>query len=249
MSLLPPYVHSSWVELLDKPGFKETIDDIEKQIQNPPKQHSLPGAGNHPYFPQTGKVMRFMERDIKTIRCVMLGMEPYPSCYTDENGNVLPVATGRSFEVADVDSWQQKFKQSSLRNILKTIYYNKTGNIKSLEDIRSEIAGGKFPISQPHEWFDNLEQQGVLFLNATLTVEPGHPDSHTALWKPVMDDIIRYINKKTGAKWLLLGNKAQNRVAGVIGNSDRIYKCCHPRLPGFVEENIFQYVPDVRWEC
>ena len=176
-------------------------------------------------------------------------MEPYASSFTDKNGDKIPVATGRSFEVANVNDWQQKFKQSSLRNILKTIYYNDSGKIISLEQIRQEIAVGNFTVSRPHEWFNRLESQGVLFLNASLTVEPGKPDSHTALWHPAMDIIIRYIDESANVKWLLFGKLAQERIIDVLGDVENLYMCCHPRLPAFVRENIFQFVNEINWVC
>lgn len=248
MSLMLVTIHPSWEELLTE-NFMCKIKNIECELQKPEESVSLPLAREYPFFPQPDKVMRFLAQDLRNIKCIVLGMDPYASYYLDSDGAIMPIATGRSFEVADVTNWQQKFKQSSLRNILKTVYYNETGSLKSMEEIRNEISTGEFPISDPHEWFDKLEQQGVLFLNATLTVEPGHPDSHAILWKSVMDDIIRYINRNPDIKWLLFGSKAQERVQDTIGDTGRLYKCCHPRLPAFVDENIFQYVPEIHWIC
>lgn len=101
-------IHSSWEELLTKDNIK-LLDEIEEKI------------GNN-YYPATKNVLRFLEQDLNKIKCIIVGMDPYPSCYTDKNNNILPIATGRSFEVANLTSWQDKFKQSSLRNILKTLY-------------------------------------------------------------------------------------------------------------------------------
>lgn len=242
MFLFPDHIHSSW-ELMLHPDLICKIQNIEEELEKNNKKDG------YKYFPEKENVIRFLSLDLSKIKCVIVGMEPYASVYTDINGMIRPVATGRSFEVANVNDWQQKFKQSSLRNILKTVYYNKYGYDISMKQLRNEVLSGSFSVSQPHEWFRRLEQQGVLFLNASLTVAPYKPNSHTELWKTVMDTIIRFIDDSVDVKWLLFGNLAQERIISVIGNSNNLYKCCHPRLPAFVGENIFQHVPEIEWIC
>jgi uracil-DNA glycosylase len=241
--------HESWNGLFNDNRFVEKLNKIEQKLRNIQMDVQKPGCRNdipYTYFPEYNYIMRFMEQDLLNTKCVMLGMEPYASWYMKENG-VLPIATGRSFEIGNVDSWQQKFKQSSLRNILKTVYYNRTSQKKSLEEIRIEIMDGTFSISEPHIWFDKLEASGVIFLNATLTVSPGVPDSHTKMWESAMSDIIQYIDQTAHVKWLLCGSQAKQRAVSVLGTKPNMYFSCHPRLPQFVDENIFQYVPEISW--
>lgn len=240
MLLLPKERHPSW-DLLLTDDFMSKLYEIETILE------AMPVMNDYRYFPEKENIMRFMKQDLSKIKCIILGMEPYASWYENENGEIVPVATGRSFEIDNVYSWQQKFKQSSLRNILKTVYYNETGVIKSLDEIREEMSAGDFVMSSPHEWFDELEQSGVMFLNATLTVEPNKPDSHTKMWENVMNDIIKYIDSNADAKWLLFGNKAQSRIIYALGEQLNIYKCCHPRLAEFVNENIFAKIPEIDW--
>ena len=240
MSLLPNYTHPTWRNLLTD-EFLLRLSTIEAQLNTFPIK-----TCGYSYFPEKQNVMRFLSMNVKEIKCVIIGMEPYPSYYQKGN-KILPVATGRSFEIANVTSWDQKFKQSSLRNILKTVYFNETGEKKSLEEVRKEIKEGKFFISQPDEWFENLEKEGVLFLNATLTVEPGKPNTHTQVWEEVMNEIIDYIEREVKPKWLLFGNKAEERLLKAIGINGNIYKCHHPRLASFVDENIFKNIPDIKW--
>ena len=189
--------------------------------------------------------MRFLEIDLNSVNYIILGMDPYPSWY-EIDGTILPVATGRSFEVGNLNSWQQKFNQKSLQNILKTIYFNKTGEKVRLAEIRELMADNRFTISPPHQWFDNLEAQGILFLNATLTVKPGSPDSHTQDWQNIMTQVIRYVNANQVC-WLLFGVKAQNRVQEALLGDYLAHTCCHPRNARFVDENIFQYAADIDW--
>jgi uracil-DNA glycosylase len=197
-------------------------------------------------FPNEQNVLRFLQNDLNKIKVVIVGMEPYPSSF-DLNGATYPVATGRSFEIANVTNWNQKFKQSSLRNILKTVYFNEYGENIPLEDIRKKILNNDFPIKQPKDWFDSLENQGVLFLNATLTVEPYNVDSHTKIWSDFMNDLIVYmVNNNPNIKWFLWGDKAKQRFSPYL-NENNMYLSCHPRLANFVNENPFQYEKNINW--
>ena len=233
MSIIPQKWHPSWNEFMTDETIKK-LQDIESKI------------GNN-YYPKEDRVLLFLQRDLKSFICSAVGMDPYPSAYIDKNGNSVPVATGRSFEIGNVDSWNQKFKQSSLRNILKTVYFNETGKIKSLSKIREEISNKKFNILSPHEWFDILENQVVLFLNSTLTVEAGNPGSHMNIWADFMNDLINYmIKENSDLKWLLWGKVSQERILPLIDEANSI-KTCHPRLSSFVSENCFKNINSINW--
>ena len=175
-----------------------------------------------------------------------MGMDPYPSQF-ELDGKIIPEATGRSFEVKSIrgKSWSSKFKQSSLRNMLKAIYFNETNKKLSLDEIRCLIEDGSFEILPPGEWFDDLESQGVLFLNATLSVIPGKPDSHRKVWTDFMNELIVFIDKKN-PKWLLWGDKAQTRALPLI-KEENAFCAVHPRIASFVDENPFKNVPEINW--
>ncbi len=199
----------------------------------------------HDFFPKAGHVLRFATVDPAALRCVIVGMDPYPSHTVAADGTVIPEATGRSFEVASVSDWGAKYRQASLRNMLKAIYYMERGQVPTMEDLRAALADGSFPVLPPHAWWDSLEKQGVLFLNASLTVLPGKPGSHTAYWDDFVTDLMVFLAESApDAIWLLWGNVAQGRVPAEVTN-----KICstHPRLPEFVRECPFARVPDIRW--
>ena len=201
--------------------------------------------GDAPFFPSAEHVLRFAEIDPANLRCVIVGMDPYPSHTVGNHGEIIPEATGRSFEVASVKDWGDKYRQASLRNILKAIYYMERGQVPTMEALREELATGRFPILPPHAWWDSLEQQGVLFLNASLTVLPDHPGTHTAIWDSFVTDLMTFIAEKApAAVWLLWGNVAQARVPAEVTN-----RICasHPRLPQFVTECPFAKVSEIRW--
>jgi len=200
------------------------------------------------YFPSDNNVLRFLETDFNNIKYVIVGMEPYPTDFM-KDGTSVPVATGRSFEVATLrgKTWDEKFKQSSLRNMLKAIYYAETGINASLDTIRKEIREGRFLMKQPGEWFDSMESQGVLFLNASLTVEPYNVGSHREYWDKFVTDLIKHIDNNLDVVWLLWGKDAKDRVFPHVKNS---ICSCHPRLSEFVIENCFmdERVRKVDWK-
>lgn len=231
--------HPSWNDFFTNKQF-DALDELEK-IEN------LIGED---YFPSPQNVLRFMKLDINNIKYVIVGMEPYPSSF-EKNGIIYPEATGRSFEVASLEgkSWNDKFKQSSLRNIIKTIYYNETNEKIDLDTLRKKIEIGEFKISNPSIWFNKTEKQGVLWLNATLTVQSYKVDTHKKFWAKFMEEVIIYMkNENPYLKWVLWGQPAKERVLPLVGEQNCICTM-HPRLVGFIDENCFSSMKDIVWKC
>ena len=106
MSLLPKTIHPSWINFINNNKIKKELEKIETLI------------GNN-YFPNKENILRFLSQDLNNLKCIIVGMEPYPTSYY-EDGKEIPMATGRSFEVSILKGkdWNYKIKQSSLRNIL-----------------------------------------------------------------------------------------------------------------------------------
>lgn len=230
MGLVNGY-HPNWEPFIHNADVQKEIQKIEKFLET------------EKYFPAESNVLRFLWQDPRKAKAVIVGMEPYPSSFT-ENGAVIPEATGRSFEVASIKEWTNKFKQASLRNILKAIYFTDTGKIISMEELRAKITDGSFPISKPTQWFDNLEEQGVIFLNATLTVRQHEVDTHTEVWEAFMDYLIRYIeNVNQDVLWCLLGTKARDRFLARVRGKNTVVTC-HPRLNAFVQTDLFAKLGD-----
>lgn len=78
----------------------------------------------------------------------------------------------------------------------------------------------------------NLEpwaQQGVLLLNAVLTVEEGQAGSHQKLgWQSVTSAIIKGLSKQQGVVFILLGAWAQKFAEGILLDGNCVIKCVHP---------------------
>lgn len=197
------------------------------------------------YYPKKENVLRFLNTDLKNIKYIIVGMEPYPSF---DNVNNCPQATGRSFEVSEIlgKDWNYKIKQSSLRNILKSLYYNETGKKESMANIRKAINDKKFTIANPGDWFDKMEEQGVLFLNSTLTVEAGNVGSHKKIWDEFRKLLINFL-KDRDIKWMLWGNNAKDEVGKYL-DASKIIQAPHPRLDEFILENTFKYATDINWK-
>ena len=78
----------------------------------------------------------------------------------------------------------------------------------------------------------NLEKwatQGVLLLNAALTVRAGEPNSHAAIWAPFTDSVIKKISdQKKGIIFLLWGKFAQDKQVLIDAARHHILKAPHP---------------------
>lgn len=198
--------------------------------------------------PEKENVFRFMSCNLNKIKCVILGMDPYASTYV-KDGKDVPVATGRSFEVASIDRFTDKYKQLSLANIFKALCYYKFGTKYTMDELRTDEMISKIKYIDTHDWFDQMEKAGVMFLNATLTTTIGKSGEHIDIWTDFMDELIRYIDEKVKCKWLIWGSVALDRVKGLVSDKNIIYSC-HPASRtnnNFIEDCCFKKVKDIDW--
>ena len=173
-----PFLNRSNIDLLKK---------IESQVFR------------NPYTPRVDRVLRFLEFPLNSARVIILGQDPYP-----QEG----AATGRAFEVGNLSSWDQSFRNISLKNILRAVYKAYTGEIIKYSTLKEKIKS-EFPVLPPGELFTYWEKQGVLLLNTSFTCEPGNPGSHRNLWKLFTARLLVFINERAGnAVWFLWGNHA-----------------------------------------
>ncbi len=197
--------------------------------------------------PEKDKVFRFMSCDLDNAKCIILGMDPYPSTYKEEN-QVLPVATGRSFEVANVKLFIDRYKQTSLANIFKALNYYKYDKVYTMDELRKMHMDTDDELIDMHRWFDRMEEQGVIFLNATLTTKVGKSGAHINLWKDFMDEVISYMAQRK-LKWLIWGDSALKRVENIVDKNDIIYSC-HPASRvnnNFITDCCFKKVKNIKW--
>jgi len=96
------------------------------------------------------------------------------------------------------------------------------------KELSTDIADFKIPNSGD---LTKWAQQGVLLINASLTVRYKQKESHIKIWKPFTDTLIQLLSEKTETPvvFCLWGNFAKNKKA-LINNQDQhlILEAVHP---------------------
>ena len=108
-------VHESWNEFIhnNKEIIRRVIDQIKMNEILTPKNPR--------------KVFRFLTRDLTKVKVVILGQDPYPQ---------KNVATGRAFEINEINKWEDILNNSSLLNILKSLYRNSNNKVLTKKQFR-----------------------------------------------------------------------------------------------------------------
>lgn len=166
-------------------------------------------------YPPRNFVLRVFTMDVKEIRVVLLGQDPYHG---------PGQAHGLSFSVE---------KGVAVPPSLKNIY----------KELQMEFPdrGYTFPHGNLEAWFS---REKIFMMNAALTVEKGKPGSHMNVWQEFTDDVIRFIDKHNShCVFLLLGNFAKAK-AELISVKNRIVTEKHPSplAQGFVGSGVFKRV-------
>lgn len=235
IGILPESVHPSWGEFLN-----EDMLDVLAAIE---------GKIGVSFTPPANRILRFMGNDLNKLKVVILGQDPYP-----EKG----IAVGRAFEVGGLKAWDARFRQVSLKNILRLLHktYNNIedyNGIKSFNSIKEEIADGRFNILPPDEMFESWERQGVLLLNSCLTCEVGKPGSHKEIWAGFTGRLLDFIvDRRPDLNWFLWGKNAIAFAKHIKKGS--VYSCRHPMMcskeyeDDFLKSDCFKATSDkINW--
>lgn len=232
--LIEPIINEidpSWYDFIMNKEVQKEIKKIESKL-------------TEQFYPETKNVLRFLKQDLSNIKYIIVGMDPYPSSYK-LNKKEYPIATGRSFEVANYTDWETPTRNKSLTNILKAIYKETTSKDASIKEIRKEIKNGSFKILSPNKLFDDLESQGILFLNYAFTVKPKEPGSHLSIWKNFSLMLQEYIVKNyPEIKWILWGEDANNALGKNLDAQNKITNI-HPVNNGFVKDSKLSELKDI----
>jgi uracil-DNA glycosylase len=189
----------------------------DDEVIYPGRKNQLP-----PNAPKGSHVFRAFDRlNPADIRAVIIGQDPYPEVFR---------ATGRSFDQGDLQEWSSK-TTTSLRKIMQALAYERTRNTYYFQpggwlQILLDIKSGDLPLETPSALFDYWEDQGVLFLNAGLTLSRyspgGAPEQrygHIPFWKPFVSATLRHLAERPEGHiaFLAWGQFARNVVteAGV----------------------------------
>lgn len=143
-------------------------------------------------IPSQGLVFRaFKETPLESLRVVILGMDPYA---TPGTANGLAFAT------------DQQELPVSLQLIYDAVEQDVYDGLDLAKGRRTGIPGKPMDDNTYKTW----TEQGVMLLNAALTVKEGAPGSHLDLWKPfteyIIDNLWRYKRNLIFIGW---GNKAK----------------------------------------
>lgn len=135
----------------------------------------------------------------ENVKVVILGQDPY------FDGS----ATGLAF-----DNHLSKTKVSpSLKNIIKELVDDTDGFSWN---------------NKQRSYLDQWPSQGVLLINTALTVEPNKAGSHTKLWEPFTEQVIKDLQKKDNIVFILWGNHAKAYKKLITNESHYILEGTHP---------------------
>jgi uracil-DNA glycosylase len=101
----------------------------------------------------------------------------------------------------------------------------------SLKNIFKEISNNIPTFTTPiHGDLSYWAKQGVLLLNAILTVEANKPGSHKKMgWEEFTNEVITKLNhEKTNLVFLLWGNFAQSKAVLIDANKHLVLTAAHP---------------------
>lgn len=201
-------IDNSWNDFLSS-ELVTLLKNIEKNILESKQK----------FTPDTEKVLKFLKVPLADVKVIILGQDPYP-----QDG----VATGRAFEVGTLKSWNDKFSNISLKNIIRAIYFAYNNEYLKYSEIKDKI-GKTFLLKPPYELFVEWEKQGVLLLNTSFTCEVGKSNSHEKYWNAFTLSLLKYISKANPhIIWFLWGNNAKSIVADI--NIEKKIESMHPMM-------------------
>jgi uracil-DNA glycosylase len=183
--------------------------------------YEAPGT-RHKIYPARENVFSAMRQtSLTATRVVIIGQDPY----FNEHPGKGPEAHGLCFSVKNGIPMPP-----SLRNIL--------------QEVNSSVYEGR-PVSIETD-LSRWAAQGVLLLNASLTVIAKQPNSHTGLgWHQLTDDIIATISKKKeNVVFMLWGAFAQKKTALIDREKHLVLATSHPSPlsahKGFLGSGVFR---------
>ena len=201
--------------------WEENVPLMQQGLHKELLKRAFDDSGNSRVFPLRENVFTALRlTDLQATKVVIIGQDPY----FNEHPGKGPEAHGICFSVQEGIP-----VPPSLRNIL-------------LEVNNSVYNGRKVSVeSDLTRW----ARQGVLLLNASLTVIAKRPNSHVQLgWHKLTDNIIETISqKKENVVFMLWGAFAQKKTAIIDQRKHLVLATSHPSPlsahRGFLGSNVF----------
>jgi len=177
----------------------------------PRKGRVFPGA------PAGAHLLRaFDQVEPSRVRAVILGQDPYPEPAS---------ATGRAFEIGAALAWRDldRMFSASVRAYTQSLLAARLGRpelARSFADwpaLLRLIETGEIAVEAHGAVSDRHEAQGVLLLNASLTlsrfrrdIDPHQARGHLPLWRPLMLAVLRHVARSEAPiAFLGFGDAAQ----------------------------------------
>lgn len=209
--------------MTDSSLWEETVPLMRKGVHKALLQKAYATATrNAPVFPERQNVFAAMRTtSITATKVVIIGQDPYFNYHPGKG----PEAHGLCFSVREGIP-----VPPSLRNILK--------------EINDSVYEGR-QISTSSD-LTRWAEQGVLLLNASLTVIAKKPNSHVNLgWHQLTDNIIQTVSdEKTGVVFMLWGSFAQKKRPLIDDSKHLILATSHPSPlsahRGFLGSGVFR---------
>lgn len=99
----------------------------------------------------------------------------------------------------------------------------------SLQNIYKELYDDVGCVPVQHGYLKKWADQGVLLLNAVLTVPYGHANGHQGKgWEQVTDAAIKALSDRGQVVFILWGKYAQNKIALIDQEKNYVIKSVHP---------------------
>jgi uracil-DNA glycosylase len=199
-----------------------SVENIAREYAPPSWRHVFEAARNElsdvsdilaeqesvygPYYPLKQDLFTaFHKTPLQNVKVVIMGMDPYPQGVI-VNGVNVPRAVGVSFGTRQGDAIP-----SSLANIYK--------------ELANSVHGFQIP---DHGDLSEWMCQGVLMLNACLTVRPGIPGSHGDIWLGFIKRVCTAISLvNPHCIYLLWGQQAQ-KLKPMLGERSVVFEAAHP---------------------
>jgi uracil-DNA glycosylase len=192
-------VHPSWVRIICDAFFKLDTEFLHRVLKET-------------YLPRNGRLLNAFSLPVENVRYILFGESPYPR---EESAN------GYAFWDASVNEiWSDKGlskavnRATSLRNIMKTCLVAE-GALQSNDTSQKAIADCDKSnyVKTLSDMFTNLLNQGVLLLNASLTLFPDIPvKKQGAYWQPFINHILESLYDSNIHPTLLLFGKIANDI-------------------------------------
>lgn len=204
---------SSWSQL-----FESCLDEL---------RHSCTMVQMTLFYPNTHRVFdAFRLCPLDKVRVVIMGQDPYPQL---SHTTCRPYGCGLSFSVAEDESSIPKSLQTVFEEMYNTAHDSNFSDAyfgipyfdKSEEAVtrRPNIRNGDL-----RHWCD----QGVLLLNAALTVAPSTPDTHRSVWTGFVVSVMRRVVQENPDTVFCFWGSRAFALSEYLSSAIVQFACAHP---------------------